>query len=447
MSSLFISPMAVVTMDHERRVLRGGAVEVEGNRIVRVWTEGELQQTPPVREQIFNAPGLVMIPGFVQAHVHLCQTLFRGLADDLDLLDWLRLKIFPFEAAHTARSVYASAVAGIADLIRSGTTTILDMGTVRHEEEIIRAVTEKGIRAYVGKAMMDINDIHPPLQEPTREAIRSTLAFAEQCHRSAGERISYAVAPRFILSCTDTLLRDAYEITKSFPGMIFHTHAAENTRELDAVRKRCGMGNIAYFDTLNLLHENTCLAHCIWLDDNEMAMMAEHGTKVTHCPSSNLKLASGVARVPALRARGIQVALGADGAPCNNTLDMFQEMRLAALIQKPEHGASAMNAGSVFEMATRGGAAALGASDIGCIEAGKKADIVLLDLKEIWNPYIDPDPATVYSTIVYSGSPANVRSVMIDGAWVYLDGAHTLIDEVTAKAAAREELRLLLNRM
>ena len=155
--------MAIVTMDDKRRVIRGGAVEVRGNRIERVWTEDELAASPPTGS-VVEASDAVVIPGFVQTHVHLCQTLFRGLADDLDLLDWLQLKIFPFEAAHTARSVYASAMAGIADLVRSGTTTIMDMGTIHHEEEIIRAVTESGIRAFVGKAMMDVNDIHPPLK-------------------------------------------------------------------------------------------------------------------------------------------------------------------------------------------------------------------------------------------------------------------------------------------
>ena len=153
---------------------------------------------------VVDAPDLVALPGFVQTHVHLCQTLFRGLAEDVELLDWLQTRIFPLEAAHSPSSMYASARIGIAELIRCGTTTIMDMGSIHHEEEVVRAITETGMRAFVGKAMMDINTMHPPFREATDEALRSTLRQAEQWHGSAGGRIRYAVAPRFILSCTDT---------------------------------------------------------------------------------------------------------------------------------------------------------------------------------------------------------------------------------------------------
>jgi cytosine/adenosine deaminase-related metal-dependent hydrolase len=174
-------------------------------------------------------------------------------------------------------------------------------------------------------------------------------------------------------------------------------------------------------------------------------MLRDRKAKVLHCPSSNLKLGSGVARVPELLSRGISVSLGADGAPCNNTLDMFEEMRLAALIQKPQHGPEAMNAQTVFEMATRGGAAALGLEpDIGSIEPGKKADIVLVDLENVWNPY---GAADVYSTIVYSGSPDNVHSVLVDGRWLYRNREHTMLDQARVVRNATHELHLLLERV
>ncbi len=334
---------------------------------------------------------------------------------------------------------------GIAELIRSGTTTIMDMGSVDNEEEIAAAVEETGLRAFIGKAMMDSNDVYPPLRESTDDALRSTLKQAEQWHGKGAGRMKYAVAPRFVLSCSDRLLTEAHAMTASFPGMLFHTHAAENRREMEAVRKRCGTDNIEFFEKLGILRANTCLAHCIWISETEVALLRERDAKVLHCPTSNLKLGSGIARIPELLSRGISVSLGADGAPCNNTLDMFQEMRLAALIQKPLHGPSAMTAGAVFELATRGGAVALGCDrETGSLESGKKADLALLDLGRLWNPADETNP---YSAIVYSGSPENVRFVMIDGAWVYRDGVHTTLRAGEAADSAKKELKLLLERV
>ena len=438
----------VVTMDPQRRILHGGALVVNNNVIERVLSAGELQALQSFEGDIVEARSLVAIPGFIQTHIHLCQTLFRGLADDLELLDWLTLRIMPYEAAHSAGSMRASAMMGIAELVRSGTTTIMDMGSVHHEEEIIRAVTETGLRAFLGKAMMDVNELYSPLKETTKDSLTSTVSLATRIHNSEGGRIRYAVAPRFILSCSNELLTEAYELTKQFPGMLFHTHAAENRHEMEAIRKRCKMDNIEYFEVLKILHHNTCLAHCIWVNDREMGLLKDRDAKVLHCPSSNLKLGSGIANIPSLRERGITVSLGADGAPCNNTLDMFQEMRLSALIQKPIHGPTAMNAQSVCEMATLGGAATLGLpNEIGSLESGKKADIVLLDVNRIWNPSTQNNDGELYSTIVYSCSPENVHSVMIDGRWVLRDRLLVGIDEAELVHSAKNELRLLQQRV
>ncbi len=448
MTKTLIKAHIIVTMDRARSVIRNGGIVLTDNRIERVLTEAELKAVAGFDGEIVDATRLVAIPGFIQTHIHLCQTLFRGLADDLALLDWLQLKIFPFEAAHSATSMHASAMVGIAELIRSGTTTILDMGSIHHEEEVVRAIDETGLRAFVGKAMMDVNELYPGLKEPTKESLATTLRQAEQWHKTAGGRIQYAVAPRFVLSCTDALLKEAYEMTTAFPGMLFHTHAAENRIEMDAIRKRCRMDNIEFFESIGVLQTNTCLAHCIWLNDREVHMLAERKAKVAHCPSSNLKLGSGVARIPELLAKGVTVSLGADGAPCNNTLDMFEEMRLAALMQKPVHGAHAMNAQTVFEMATVGGATALGLEqDIGSIEAGKMADLVLLDMNNSWNPLGLDGEDRVYSSIVYSGSPENVHSVLVDGRWLYKKRDHTTLDVGRAVSSAKDELRLLLQRV
>jgi cytosine/adenosine deaminase-related metal-dependent hydrolase len=448
MTRTLIKPRIIVTMNRDRRLIARGGIIVRDAAIEHVLTEDGVRQITGFEGEVIDAPDLVAIPGFIQTHIHLCQTLFRGLADDLELLDWLKLKIFPFEAAHDARSMHASAMVGIAELIRSGTTTIMDMGSIHHEEEIVRAIDETGLRAFVGKSMMDENEIYPRLKESTGNALSSTLHQAEQWHNSSRGRIRYAVAPRFVLSCSDRLLREAYEMTQGFPGMLFHTHAAENQREMEAVRKRCNMDNVEFIASIGALQENTCLAHCIWLNDTEVKLLAEKRAKVSHCPSSNLKLGSGVARIPELLAHGISVSLGADGAPCNNTLDIFQEMRLAALIQKPLHGARAIPASVIFEMATLGGAAALGLEgEVGSIEPNKKADIVLLDLARLWNPSVDEPGDGISSTIVYSCSPENVHSVMVDGRWLQRNHEYVALDDKEIVRTARGELRQLLGRV
>jgi len=435
---------SIITANQRGDILPGGSLLIEGDRIAAVFGPDADIETSP--SEIVDASRFVIIPGFIQTHVHLCQTLFRGMADDLQLLDWLGKKIFPLEAAHDERSIYFSALRGIAELFRSGTTTIMDMGSVNHEEELIKAMGETGLRAFAGKAMMDINDIYPRLKESSHESLKSTLGLAEKWHGSYEGRIKYAVAPRFVLSCSDRLMRDAYEMTTGFGGMLFHTHASENRDEMQAVRERCGMGNIEFLNHLGVLSEKTCLAHCIHVSEKEIGLLQSTKTNVAHCPSSNLKLGSGIADIPAFIGKRINVTLGADGAPCNNTLDIFQEMRLTSLLQKPFHGPESMPARSVFEMATLCGAKALGLDkEIGSIEAGKKADIVLLDLEKVWNP--DARGEDLYASIVYSGGPENVDSVMVNGKWVYRKREFTGIDEERIVFDSKEELRKLINRL
>ncbi len=442
--SVLIQGGTIITMNLQNEILKDVSLLIEGNRIAALLPANSATAVSP--GGIIDARNLVIVPGFIQTHVHLCQTLFRGLADDLQLLDWLREKIFPMEAAHNELSMYHSTKIGIAELIRSGTTTILDMGSINYEEEIIRAIGETGLRAFVGKAMMDINDIFPKLKEPTKDSLKSTLALAESWHNSYNGRIKYAVAPRFVLSCSDTLMRDAYEMTNDFTGMLFHTHASENKLELETVRRRCKMDNVEFLHHLGLLSERSCLAHCIHLNENEVNILQATKSNISHCPSSNLKLGSGIANIPKLMQKNITISLGADGAPCNNNLDMFQEMRLASLLQKPFHGPTAMDAKTIFDMATINGAKALGLeSEIGSIEVGKKADLTILNLSHIQNPY--SGRSNIYSSIVFSSSPENVDSVMIDGKWVYRQKEYCTLDERDTISKASSELEKLLDRL
>jgi cytosine/adenosine deaminase-related metal-dependent hydrolase len=293
--------------------------------------------------------------------------------------------------------------------------------------------------------MMDVNDAYPGLRESTEESVSSARALADEWHNSFDGRVRYAHAPRFVLSCTDNLLRQVSEMVDGTDGILLHTHASEQIGEIDAVRARCGMENIEYLNHVGLLSPKSCLAHCVHLNEREIGLLASAHASVTHCPSSNLKLGSGVADVPLLRSKNINVSLGADGAPCNNRLDMFAEMRLASLLQKPRHGPTVMPAAEVLEIATMGGARTLGLDkEIGSIEPGKKADLVLLDLRQTWNSLTESD---LYSSIVYSATPENVDSVMIDGRWIYQHKSFLRLDVEKILLEARGELRKLLSRV
>jgi cytosine/adenosine deaminase-related metal-dependent hydrolase len=424
----------LITQDSRRRALRGH-IRVEDGRIAAV--TATRPRKIPRGFPVINAEGLVVLPGFVQAHVHLCQTLFRNWADDLELLDWLSKRIWIMEAAHTEETLHTSALLGIHELLSSGTTTVLDMGTVRHTESIFEAVREAGIRASVGKCLMDHPTTTPQtLREPTRDALTVATALYKQWHGREDDRIRVSYAPRFVISCTERLLADVARIAHEQKAII-HTHAAENLKEIQMVKKLVHCENVEYLHQLGLTSPELVLAHCIWLKPNEKDILKSTGTHVVHCPSSNLKLASGLAHVPELRARGINVALGADGAPCNNNLNMFQEMRLAALIHKPGAGPRAMRAQEVLDMATRDGAKALGwADDIGSIEVGKKADLIAVNLNSpetmvpapaLAGKRIDPD--ALASALVYSAQPSHLTWTMVDGRQLYRNGAVTTISK------------------
>ena len=425
--------------------LAKGSLRVENGKIAA------LRKSLPKKkgEKRIDLAGKLVIPGFVHTHVHLCQTLFRNFADDLELLDWLKERIWPFEGAHNEKSLYASARLGIAELLAGGSTTVLDMGTVRHTDAIFEAAKEMGIRAFIGKCLMDRDDNPKALREPTKQALRENLELFERWHGEAGDRLRYASAPRFLLSCTEGLMHEL-KLLRDANDMLVHSHASENLSEVEAVRKLYGCENIEAFHRLGLASPKLVLAHCIHLSEAERRILAETFTRVSHCPSSNLKLASGLCNVPELRKLGVSVSLGADGAPCNNNLNMFQEMRFASLLQKPHHGPTAMPAREVFEMATIEGARSLGLDrDIGSIEVGKKADLVTLDLSEP-SVAIEPSehhPEQAYSALVYSASASCVRQTWVDGRLVYDEGSLPGFSQSEIVSRAFKERKKLLARL
>ena len=384
--------------------------------------------------------GLVVLPGLVQAHIHLCQTLFRGLADDLTLENCLAQRIWPLEAAHTEDSVYASAMLGASELLLGGTTAILDMETVRHTGAAFEALEEIGIRATAGKCLMDSPTSPEGLRESTDTALSESADLCARWHDAAGGRLRYCFAPRFAPSCTGPLLRAVSDLAEKF-GAVVHTHAAETPVELEIVKRETGHDEIAYLDSVGISGPRTALAHCVWVDKDAIARLARHATNVVHCPSSNLKLGSGIAPIPEMLAAGCRVGIGADGAPCNNRLDAFAEMRLAALIQKPRLGPDALPAAHVLELATLGGARAMGLEkEIGSIEVGKRAGLGVLDLN---GPHAQPEANDLTSRIVYSARAADVRHVVVDGRVVVRDGVLETAKLGEIRRAANTEARRL----
>lgn len=440
-----IVPKRIVTADSKNPIIINQAVEIVDNKISAFIPLDKIVNQN--YDEIVDAGNLTLIPGFIQTHVHLSQTLFRGLAEDLPLLDWLRLKIFPFENTHNKESLKVTVQLSINELLMGGTTTFLDMGTLRYGEIVLEEVINSGIRGFSGKCLIDINDLYPDFKSTTQEEIDDIKNLAQKFHNKADGRIRYSFSPRFVLSCSEKLLKETKEIMKDFPGSIYHTHSSESVDEINEVRKRFYKENIEYFDSIGVLDDHTVLAHCVHTSDSERKTLKDKNTRIAHCPSANMKLGSGIAPIPQYLKEGISVTLGSDGAPCNNNLSIFNEMRLASLIQKPIHGTEVIDAQTIFRMATIDGAKALHIQDeVGSIEIGKKADLVLIDLDSYPNSYSDSDEK-VYSDIVFSSTAENVRCVMVDGRWLVKESESLVYDQKEIISKGKEELKNLLKRL
>ena len=429
MGSVLLRNATILTMNDRMEVMNG-AVSVRDGRIAAIGPE-----PPAPHDLVIDAAGHYLLPGFVQTHVHLCQTLFRGYADDLRLMEWLRTRIWPLEAAHSRESLGASARLACLELLRSGTTSVLTIETVHGTDAVIEATAATGIRATIGKSLMDHTTPDAPdgLHEDGQQALAESIALFRQYDGTANGRIGVALAPRFALSCSRELLEAVAEKAEELNALV-HTHASEQRDEIAMVRAATGHSNIGYFDAVELLSPRLNVAHCVWVDEEEQALLAGHEVKVTHCPGSNLKLGSGLAPVSEMRARGITVSLGADGAACNNHLDMFGEMRLAAGLQSIRHSPGSLSARDALWMATRAGAAALALdAEIGSIEPGKKADLILIDAASA-SIAPAPDP---FSAVVYAAQPADVRLTMVDGEILVRDGQPLRLDAAEVAADAR----------
>jgi 5-methylthioadenosine/S-adenosylhomocysteine deaminase len=423
---LLIAGGTVVTMDDGYRVLEGGALAVQGSRIVAVIDPGA---PLPEAAETLDATGMLVIPGLVNTHGHVPMSLLRGIADDRKLMEWLNDFIFPAEAKNVDEEFsYWGTLLSTIEMARSGTTTFADM--YYFEEAIARAVDEAGLRAVLGQTIIGFPA--PDFKTPD-DAIRATETFIRKWKDHP--RIVPSVAPHALYTTDLDVVARSREIALRYQ-VPFQMHAHEAPQEDEAVRAKYGETAATLLEERSLLGSGMVLHHMITLTDWDIALLASRGVAVSHNPESNMKGASGLARVPDLLAGGVTVGLGTDGPASNNNLDLFEEMDTAAKVHKlVRNDPTVMPAKEVFRMATRGGAKALGLEAlVGSLEVGKRADVALVDVRV---PELTP-LYDVYSHLVYAVKGAHVKTVLVDGKVVVRDRVMTTVDAEAVMAKARE---------
>jgi 5-methylthioadenosine/S-adenosylhomocysteine deaminase len=427
---LVVRNATVVTVDTQRRVIPNGAVAIEGGRIAAVGPAAEIDARYRGRE-VLDAGGGIVLPGLINAHTHAPMVLFRGIADDLRLMDWLQKYIFPAEARNvTAEFVKAGTRLAALEMIRSGTTTFVDM--YYFEDQVAEAAKEAGMRAVAGETLIEF-------PAPDNKTIPDALAYTDRfLKRWAGDPLVVpAVAPHSTYLASPDTLKAARALADTYGAPIL-VHLSEAPDEQKQIQERYKKTSTEHLRDLGVLRKGVLGAHGVWLTAGDRAILKEAGAGVAHCPQSNMKTTSGPAPVREMLAEGLRLGLGTDGAASNNDLDMFEEMLTAALLAKHATAdPTVAPAPAVLEMATLGGARALGMEDrLGSLEAGKRADLVVVDLSA---PRLHPlyDPV---SHLVYAAKGADVRHVVIEGKVVLRDRKVTTLDEAAVLADA-ERLR------
>ncbi len=386
-------------------------------------------------DETLDAAGCLVVPGLVNAHGHAAMTLLRGYADDKPLDTWLQEDIWPAEAALTAEDVRAGTELGIVEMIRSGTTAFADM--YFELSEVAAAVEESGMRARIGHGIVTVGKD----EETAREDVEESVAIAREFDGRAAGRITTAVMPHSLTTVSEDLLSMAVEGAREV-GVPLHFHANETRKEVEPIVETRGQRPLEYADELGLLAERNFLAHGVHVDEREIALLADSGTSVVHCPASNTKLASGMAPVQAMCDAGVTVGNGTDGAASNNDLDGFDELRDAAMIGKlAADSAAAVPAETAVEMAMAGSATALGI-DSGKIEAGANADLAVVDFEK---PHLTPahDPV---SHLAYAVRGSDVRHTICDGEVLMCDRELQTMDETAVRETAERRGRELVER-
>ncbi len=424
---LLITGGTIVTMDDNGHIYEDGAIAVNGSDIVFVGSRQDALQKLSAKETL-NATGKVIMPGLVNSHTHAAMTLFRGLADDMNLEPWLQ-RIWAVERQYiTAKNIRTGSELAFAEMIRSGTTTAADMYWQR---DVTTKVAQKtGFRLVCGPSFIEFTG-----PDGIRPEERETVAHKYLSRYQNDPLISTCVQVHATYSVPTPLLEKARDIALAY-NAIFITHASESQTEVKTIIKRYGKTPIEYLESLGLLGPKTLLAHGVHLRDDEIQLLARRQTSIAHCPESNLKLGSGIARVADMLAAGVNVCLGTDGAATNNDLDMWGEMKTAALLQKGANlNPTLLPASTALQMATIAGARALGLADkIASLEVGKRADLILINFDQ---PHLTP-LYNLYSHLVYSINKSDVETVLINGQFVMRNRQLLTLDEAAIKSKTRQ---------
>ena len=417
----------LVTQNRNRDVLRESSILVQDGKITKVGKEVKDRADAEI-----DGSGKIVLPGLINTHTHLSMVLLRGFADDMRLQDWLSKKIWPVEARLTPEACYQGALLGCAEMIMSGTTTFMDM--YFNMEDVAKAVKETGLRGFLSYGIIDLFDTAKAKAEQAK-----SQKFFDYVQELRSSRIKFALGPHAPYTCSPETLLWAKEFAEK-NQVVDHIHIAETRKEQADFQKQKGARVVEYLDKIGALSNRMLAAHCVWLTKSEVTTLAKAGVSVAHCPVSNMKLASGgVAPLPEMFDAGIAVGLGTDGAASNNSLDMFETMKVCALLHKAHRwDATVLNAQKTLDLATIEGARALGIQDeVGSVEVGKKADLIMLDAHM---PNLNPihGTETVVSDLVYSASPANVDTTIVDGELLMTHRQLRTIDlEQTVQNAAR----------
>lgn len=415
-------------LEEDRSVLRGYMV-VENDRITYL---GEEEPVVEEGTEIIDGTHLFFLPGLVNTHGHAAMSLLRGYGDDLALQVWLQEKMWPMEAKFTSDDVYWGTSLSVLEMIKGGTTTFVDM--YDHMDQVAKVVQDSGMRGVLTRGVIGLC---PP--EVQQQKLDEAVAFAKDWHGKADGRITTMISPHAPYTCPPDFIEKFVQASHDL-NLPLHTHMSETETEVAQNVKEYGLRPVAHLEKLGMFSRPTLLAHAVHLTDEEIEVLAKHQVAVSHNPGSNLKLASGVARVPALLKAGVTVSLGTDGPASNNNLDMFEEMRLAALIHKGVSGdPTAIPASEALRMGTEYGAKSAFLEDIGTLAVGMKADMIALNTDQAH--FL---PRTDYiSHAIYSASAKDVEHVWVDGKQVVKNGASLTLDEERIRREAQRAFERL----
>jgi 5-methylthioadenosine/S-adenosylhomocysteine deaminase len=442
MNKILIQNGSVLTMDEGNTILTPGWVWVQADRVSQVGAGTPPAELAASADRVIDATHMAAMPGMVNGHTHLSQTFVRGLADDKPLLAWLKQIMWPIQGAITAEDMRLASLLGLVENLRCGVTSVVQhhkiATTPAHVEAAAEAAEQVGLRMLLVRGWVDLGDSG----EPPDRIVAEMTRLREGWHGASQGRITVGFGPLAPWRCSDATMRRTVALARKW-GVPTHLHVAEAQDEIAMLRTRTGMRHVEWLHALDALDTDVQLVHSVWLDDAELDLVAESGAVIVHCPVSNMYLASGVARTRAMLDRGIAVALGTDGPGSQNSQDMLESLKVAALLAKAETGdANALLPMDVLRMATAAGARLLLRDDVGCITPGAKADLTLVNLDNArCMPVHKPE-----SALVYNACGPDVHTVIVDGRVLLDAGRVSALDEAALLEECRQAARRLLAR-